>query len=150
MGGAGGAGLAVHRDGTDVPCSVAPCPPRGSGPSPHVAIREGDLHAQHDQRLGAVVPPPGQQPALSQRGRQAVPGAGAPPALAIPALSVAAPQRGSVPCQPAGPASGNGMMGNPGEPSPSSRRLHLRVMPWMCGARTHQRASVNTLRPLKV
>lgn len=122
----GGAAQGMGRRPPGAPRrSAPPAPPPGLGgtarPSPHVAVREGDLHAEQHERLGAVAALPGQQPALSQRGRQALPGAGAPPALAVPALGVAAPRRGSVPGHPAGPASGDGAMGEP--------RGALRILP---------------------
>lgn len=85
--------------------------------SPHVPVGKGHLHAEHHQSLGAVVPLPGQQPALAQGGGQTLAGAGAAPALAIPPAGLATPRRGSVPGQPAGPADGDGGERGWGTPS---------------------------------
>lgn len=90
--------------------------------SPHVPVGKGHLHAEHHQRLGAIVPLPSQEPALAQCGGQALPGAGAAPALAIPLAGLAAPRRGSVPGQRPGPADGDGAEKGWGTPSSS---LHL-------------------------
>lgn len=87
--------------GTSVGVSVVPG-------SPHVPVGKGHLHAEHRQHLGAVVPLPGQQPALTQGGGQALPGARAAPALTIPLAGLAAPWCRSVPGQPSRPADGDG------------------------------------------